>query len=396
MDILYRRTAEGSFMVLEGHEVKSGFEEQMLKKNDVPHILPFYTLELNGSTQFWYNISGVRSFRDIVISEGVSLVLLHSLFSAVRDAYRSMSKYLIGDEHLFINEDALFFECKKDSYTAKVCYCPIPHEDACEQLGELMRFVIGEVDHSRSDITKLCYELNAITEREHFSFYDLMDRLQQEYDIDDRIERAGIDASMYDFSNADSCTQHGVRPAAPIDRSARRHEKAEGSAGDEPVPPAIQKKPTLMEKLKAKLKSRLPGFMTGREPFLPEKRDFCDIEFDAIPETEGATVLLSEDRLGCRGKLIYESGGRGCTDIEVSKNPFSIGSKSGGNDVVLHSEAVSRYHARITKRDGAYFLQDLNSKNGTFVNGELLPYNEQHRLQRMDVVSFADVVYRVV
>jgi hypothetical protein len=36
--------------------------------------------------------------------------------------------------------------------------------------------------------------------------------------------------------------------------------------------------------------------------------------------------------------------------------------------VVLPSQIVSRLHARLVFRDGAWILQDLNSKNGTIVN----------------------------
>jgi hypothetical protein len=38
-------------------------------------------------------------------------------------------------------------------------------------------------------------------------------------------------------------------------------------------------------------------------------------------------------------------------------------------DVVLAEPTVSRRHARVTHRDGAWVLRDLNSTNGTTVNG---------------------------
>lgn len=39
-------------------------------------------------------------------------------------------------------------------------------------------------------------------------------------------------------------------------------------------------------------------------------------------------------------------------------------------DVVLPDPTVSRHHARLVFRDGAWILQDLQSTNGTIVNGE--------------------------
>jgi serine phosphatase RsbU (regulator of sigma subunit) len=38
-------------------------------------------------------------------------------------------------------------------------------------------------------------------------------------------------------------------------------------------------------------------------------------------------------------------------------------------DVVLKQASISRHHARIVSRDGEFFLEDLGSTNGTFLNG---------------------------
>jgi serine phosphatase RsbU (regulator of sigma subunit) len=41
-------------------------------------------------------------------------------------------------------------------------------------------------------------------------------------------------------------------------------------------------------------------------------------------------------------------------------------------DIVLESGSVSRQHARITNSEGNFHIEDLHSRNGTFVNGRLL------------------------
>ena len=40
------------------------------------------------------------------------------------------------------------------------------------------------------------------------------------------------------------------------------------------------------------------------------------------------------------------------------------------SDVVLPERQVSRHHLKVLYRDGRYLLQDLDSKNGTFLNGQ--------------------------
>jgi DNA-binding NtrC family response regulator len=50
------------------------------------------------------------------------------------------------------------------------------------------------------------------------------------------------------------------------------------------------------------------------------------------------------------------------------REEVSIGAMD-DNDVVLPEEAVSRYHCKIVQDDSAYVLVDLDSTNGTFING---------------------------
>src|SRR5262245_59405385 len=53
--------------------------------------------------------------------------------------------------------------------------------------------------------------------------------------------------------------------------------------------------------------------------------------------------------------------------------------------------AVSRYHAKITCQGGDFYIEDLKSRNGTLVNGELL--SARRKLQHGDVVRICDVEF---
>lgn len=63
------------------------------------------------------------------------------------------------------------------------------------------------------------------------------------------------------------------------------------------------------------------------------------------------------------------------------------------SDAVIDMPTVSRMHAKIRKRDNRYYLSDLNSKNGTTVNGKLLKTGEEYELKNEDEVDFAQARY---
>ncbi len=63
--------------------------------------------------------------------------------------------------------------------------------------------------------------------------------------------------------------------------------------------------------------------------------------------------------------------------------PVSVGREE-GNSIQLNDERVSRYHLKIHENDGVVLLTDLQSTNGTRVNGELV---QVWRLRPGDMIS---------
>jgi pSer/pThr/pTyr-binding forkhead associated (FHA) protein len=55
--------------------------------------------------------------------------------------------------------------------------------------------------------------------------------------------------------------------------------------------------------------------------------------------------------------------------IETDKGEITIG-RNPANDIHIDNLGVSKQHAKISKQDGAYVIEDLNSTNGTFLNNK--------------------------
>ena len=59
-------------------------------------------------------------------------------------------------------------------------------------------------------------------------------------------------------------------------------------------------------------------------------------------------------------------------------------------DEVIHDPTVSMRHARVIRKGGRFFIEDLNSREGTWVNGERLVPFTPRELARDAVVQFGD------
>lgn len=81
-------------------------------------------------------------------------------------------------------------------------------------------------------------------------------------------------------------------------------------------------------------------------------------------------------------------------DIEINKDEFVIGkSQQRVDGVVRGSNLVSRVHCKAVIRNGQCFMVDLNSLNGTFVNGNKLTPGVESLITDGSVLSVADVQF---
>jgi serine phosphatase RsbU (regulator of sigma subunit)/pSer/pThr/pTyr-binding forkhead associated (FHA) protein len=81
--------------------------------------------------------------------------------------------------------------------------------------------------------------------------------------------------------------------------------------------------------------------------------------------------------------LIEPSGAR--REVPIHPLPFTIG-RQNGNELTLRDVRISRQHTRIHLKEGKYIVEDLDSKHGTFVNGQRV-FGKQE-LKPKDTIEF--------
>ncbi len=70
--------------------------------------------------------------------------------------------------------------------------------------------------------------------------------------------------------------------------------------------------------------------------------------------------------------------------VRISKSPFQIG-RLAECELSLRDSRISRTHAQVVIEDGNYYLEDLNSRHGVFVNGKKVM---RHQLIPNDRIDF--------
>ncbi|MBS1249573.1 MAG: Oxoglutarate dehydrogenase inhibitor [Chloroflexi bacterium] len=89
-------------------------------------------------------------------------------------------------------------------------------------------------------------------------------------------------------------------------------------------------------------------------------------------------------------KLTVNKGPHLGKTFELAKEKVTIGRDSAA-DVTFDIAEVSRSHAAITRRGDEYFIADLGSTNGTYINQKRI--TGQQRLQSGDTIMLSDAVH---
>ena len=91
--------------------------------------------------------------------------------------------------------------------------------------------------------------------------------------------------------------------------------------------------------------------------------------------------------------LSVERGPKELRGVSITVHGPIIVGRSPEADIVIGAGFVSGRHARFQLMGQNLFVEDLGSRNGTYVNGRLI--TEPTALHNRDVVSVADVDIRV-
>jgi putative ABC transport system ATP-binding protein len=108
------------------------------------------------------------------------------------------------------------------------------------------------------------------------------------------------------------------------------------------------------------------------------------------PTPPAPLPLPGSPAAAARAVLVLPDG----TQFPINREEFVIG-RSSSSDLALDDTNVSRRHARLELKDGSFFLSDLGSANGTFVNGVRVKERSAVRDQDHLKIGRVTVVLRV-
>lgn len=81
--------------------------------------------------------------------------------------------------------------------------------------------------------------------------------------------------------------------------------------------------------------------------------------------------------------------------IGLCKFPCTVGSIREASDVYIDNPVISKLHACFSYGDKGFFVEDMNSTNGTYINGERLKVHTRVNINNGDILKFAAYEFKV-
>ncbi len=409
MEVSYKHDVAHSFLVIgpEGEVDTRAYPIRMVLGNEIPGLLPCRLQRADGKVLFYYEITARQPLFDIYkkLTHGE----LKNIYLEFLRIFGELDMYLLDTGQLLLDPEYIYLD--KEDNTLYLCYLPGYDKPAGEQLRVFTEYLLTRIEHQDPRGVMLGYGIYRLLVEESFqveAVSEILNRSEREQEDDPRTPADLVgEETMY-------TDDQDILPGEADEKGMGRKDLVFLSIGlflaggvvavrqmgylpDVSLPMmfavllgAILLAALMVWKGREKEEEREGGIQDGEEmDWGTEKKGEGE---RCVPQEEETVVLYKSPAYGCPVLVCEETGQ--APPVILDRDMVVIGKMEGVTDVRLDRPAISRIHARIQKKEQGYWIADLDSKNGTFVNGKKLEKEEERLLQAEDLVVFADMSYR--
>lgn len=424
-EIVYERNLTGSYMKIPAG-IRAGLDERLMLRRKIPGALPVEKAYVDGNGQYWYNISGKQSLDVYCRVKPVGIDLIERLIVSICSEMEILEWNLIHTSCLCLDPELIFVTNSNQEFIFTIY--PDGAGGIEKEFEQLMEYLLTKIDHKDTQAVRAAYSIYEQSLKEGYSIMDLRSKIMEakkEEAVSQQIKQKGYeDISEYGTSpypasqpltpdgwgeNKTRLEQQSPEPSARVKPVMEKRKKGDWKPENQ-ANSAGRRKQVTGKKDKSEKESRKINWMDRirekltdwgilePEPIKKKQEEVLPVypeEVYAEPEPViHPTICLSSYAGKARGVFLYQGSDK-LDDIRVEGNSLRIGYGKDA-DIRIDRDTVSNLHARIDREGDAYYIEDLNSTNGTFVNDEPLAYKERRKLESNDSVRFADIRYRFV
>ena len=450
----YKRDMNHNYLILYGEDEinTDSYQVRMLVGNVIPSLLKCRIQGMDGRFLVYFDITSKQALSVLYEEKKMGVEDLRLIFGGFVKAMEDAAEYLMNPGQFIILPEYIYTDIEKQ----EIYFCMMPgyEKDIKEQFQFLTEYILPKIDHQDQDAVILGYGVYKRAMEDSFHLEHIKEELyktqgqqgttttkpeQMKTESEQRQESEDFNPEEEGFWENEEINQEFVRDGEKSKRLSLPQKTGIivlaaillcGIAtitlmGYLPYLETgtilgiiivlvacvmlfvyvskIKKKPGALRQGREEERDKPKG-ITGKVP--TDQTDQSQNTIKSVVKSTnkpvvkssqlhadyGETVVLSAGAVSGPASLVSKEPGELAT-IYINEDLTVIGKLETACDAVISLPTVSRIHAKIRKKEDAYYLTDMNSRNGTAVNGRLLLPDEEYRLEPEDEVDFAQARY---
>lgn len=356
------------------------YQYNILGRCQIRGLLPCSLRYIDGQAYLYYDISSRQNVALLYGSRCITREWVRDFLWSLRQIQQELGRFLLDVDNILWYPEQIFQQLEGNVFS----FLYIPYYEGESGFMKLMEFWVEHIDYNDEVLVDCVYRIYERVERNGEIYLQ-----NQIFEDAECLEDAKIPELVYTVVEESRMEEAGgdMLPAVPSidsgEEKARIQDK-QTKPGRKGIKGILEGKRSRSQRLREDYRQAKHQEMAGY--------DYAVAENTHYEAAYGQTVFFEEKTESSRQPhRLLTPEGKLC--LALDRPSISIGKKKGEVDFVLQDSSVSRMHARITSVEGDAYLEDLNSTNGTYQNGQRMHPYEKKKLEEGDEIKFGKVVF---
>ena len=378
---------------------------KMLENNDIEGFLPTRSVSVNNQLSYLYDISGNIPLEEKYSGKELSAEDIVRIAGQIREIIEVSESYMLNIDGVLF--DIRYIFCGINDMSWNFVYNSSAASDARDGIKRVLEFILGKLDHKDGNAVILGYGLYKRVCHGEIPITRIFDNIEEltedkkdvEYELNRRQYPSVMPESIIQEEEKTSPDyKKYIIPGVAVGVAAVILAAVLSGAAMAVVVFLICIA-VLAAFLIFKMRGQFWERIVRREVDMPYEADTPQMSVSRQNVMAGvtsnivdnATVLMSMGNTSLR--RIVKDGPR--DEYMLTQGNVSIGSGASA-DILIKDSGISRLHARLTKEGEMYFIKDMNSTNGTWVNEHRLSVYEMCPVKNGDIIRLAQSRFELI
>lgn len=406
MEIHYQKDLEHCYLrILAEEDVDmESYQLRILIGNEVHGLLPCRIENVDGQREFCYEVSSEQTVRAVFLQKKLKVEQLKLLLQGFINALTDIQSFLLDVNQLILQTDYMYYDSERTML--RFCYFPEYNRELQTQFRSFLEELLSVIDHQDSKAVVMAYGIYHKCMEEGFNLEIIREYLyRSEKENDTKATEPSDKKQLLADEEQKEIESFAAEEKGISEKDSKLPWRvlitsAFGAAGLLGIGTLRLLGYLSVFSFSVIFGVFLSGLgIMGLSCYFSARKRGKEESAGWMPNcTEDTSIpwpvqeVKEQNIEKWEGRLVSQNPGQ-TPDIVLKEASVLIGKMEGAVDVVIPKSTISRVHARFRREKDACFLVDLNSTNGTYVNGKRIWGSENHPIIPGDEIRFADVAY---